>query len=96
MAQPTKLIKGVDALCKRLPVGGHYATFLRQRVFGTTGNTFRHGDADGGERRQVLFGIAALAGWLEEFADEPIRYALGARLQVHIVGSLQVPEVAAA
>lgn len=94
--QPTKLIKGVDALFKRLPLPGEYATFLRRRVFGTTGNAFRHGDAEGGERRQVLFGVAALAGWLEEFADEPVRYALGSKLQLHIGARAALPRSAAA
>lgn len=96
VAQPTKVVRGVESLFNRLPVAGDYATFLRRRVFGTTGDPFRHGDADGGERRQVLFGIAALAGWLEEFAAEPVRRALGTRLQLHIVSLAEPGEVNAA
>ena len=40
-------------------------------VFGDTGDPYRHGhgDSEAGVRRQVLFGIAALAGWLQEFSD---------------------------
>ena len=64
VAQPTKAIRGVESLFNKLPVAGDYATFLRHRVFGKSGDPFRHGDADSGERRQVLFGVAALAdGW---------------------------------
>lgn len=31
----------------------------------------RHGYAEGVERRQVLLGIVALAGWLQVFASAP-------------------------
>ena len=41
-----------------------FQTFMVRSVFGTTGNPFRHGSASDGERRQVLFGVAALSGWL--------------------------------
>ena len=83
--QPTKLIKGVESLFKHLPAADDFVAFLRRQVFGTTGDPFRHGDADEGERRGSPLGIAALAGWLEEFADAPVRYELGARIELHLV-----------
>ena len=73
------------SLFKHLPAADDFVSFLKRQVFGTTGNPFRHGDADDGERRQALFAIAALAGWLEEFADAPVRYELGARMELHLV-----------
>lgn len=91
VAQPTRVIRGVESLFNRLPMPREYATFLRRRVFGTSGNEFRHGAGAGGERRQVLFGISALAGWLEAFAGEPVRHSLGSRLQLHIVQATATP-----
>jgi hypothetical protein len=45
--------------------------FVVTAVFGDAGDPYRHGhgDPEAGVRRQVLFGIAALAGWLQEFSD---------------------------
>lgn len=83
--RPTKLIRSVDALFKHLPATPSYRTFLKHRVFGTTGNAYRHGDQEGGEREQVLFAVAALVGWLEEFADTPATYELGTRLEGHLL-----------
>lgn len=83
--RPTKLIKSVDTLFKHLPATPSYKSFLKHRVFGSGGNSYRHGDAEGGERRQVLFAIAALVGWLEEFAETPAAYELGTRLEGHLL-----------
>lgn len=44
-----------------------YRTFLHRRVFGTGGNAFRHGDADGGERQQALAAVVAVSGWVDAF-----------------------------
>lgn len=83
--QPKDRVHGVEKLFKFLPVAPQYVTFLRHRVFGGAGDPFRHGDATEGERRQALFAIAALAGWLDEFADTPARYALGSRIQDYLI-----------
>jgi hypothetical protein len=84
-SRPTKLVRGVESLFKHLQAPAEYVTFLRHQVFGTTANPFRHGDAVSGERRQALFSVAALAGWLDEFADSPAQYELATRLDLHIV-----------
>jgi hypothetical protein len=85
ITRPTKSVRSVEGLFKYLSAAPAYLTFLRRQVFGTTGDPFRHGDADEGQRRQVLFGIAALVGWLEEFGDMPATRELAVRLQGHLV-----------
>lgn len=67
---------GFDRLVKLLGLDPEFSTFMNRALFGTVGNPYRHGDAEGGERRQVLLGIAALAGWCEEFANEQAWTAL--------------------
>ena len=58
---PNKLV-GFEKVVKLLPLEQELQTFMVRAVFGTAGNAYRHGGASSGERRQVLFGIAALAG----------------------------------
>jgi hypothetical protein len=59
---------GFESMVKRLKLGQELKTFMVRGLYGTTGNPYRHGGADSGERRQVLLGVAALTGWFEEFA----------------------------
>lgn len=54
-------------MVRRLPVAPEFKTFMLRALYGTAGNSYRHGGAAGGERRQVLLGVAAVAGWFEEF-----------------------------
>jgi len=60
---------GFETMVKRLRLGPELKTFMVRGLYGTTGNPYRHGGADSGERRQVLLGISALAGWFEEFTS---------------------------
>jgi hypothetical protein len=62
---------GFESMVKRLKLGQEMKTFLVRGLYGTAGNSYRHGGADSGERRQVLLGVAALAGWFEEFTGVP-------------------------
>jgi hypothetical protein len=62
---------GFESMVRRLNLEPELKTFMVRGLYGTTGNSYRHGGADSGERRQVLLGIAALAGWFEEFTSVP-------------------------
>jgi hypothetical protein len=77
---PNKLIKGVENVVRLVVTDDGFSLFVRRRVFGTTGDSYRHGDADGGERRQVLLGIAALCGWVDEFVGLPALPVLSGEL----------------
>lgn len=80
LAGSGKQVSSVDALFTHLPLPRPLTTFLRRKVFGSTGNPYRHGDAASGHRRQALYQVAALIGWLEEFTDEGIGPPLGSGL----------------
>ena len=73
LARPagTKKALGFEKLVKLMALPSELQTFIVRAVFGGAGNTVRHGNADGVERRQVLLGVVALAGWLELFASAP-------------------------
>jgi len=88
VAQPTKLIKGVESVVKWVAPDQEFSLFVRVRVFGTTGNAYRHCDADGGERRQVLLGIAALCGWMQAFLGVPALDALSGEMNAHVAQAL--------
>jgi len=70
---PARLSKKIefDSMVKRLGIPPEFKTFVNRALFGTVGDRYRHGGAGSGERRQVLLGVAALAGWCQEFAGEP-------------------------
>ena len=61
-----------------------YFDFMRMRVFGGTGQEFRHGIADRGEREQVLLALVGLAFclgyWLEIRAMSALGRLLSGRL----------------
>lgn len=73
----TKKALGFEKVVKLMDLPTEVQTFMVRAIFGGTGNTVRHGAADGIERRQVLLGVAALAAWLELFADAPALDVLG-------------------
>jgi hypothetical protein len=60
-----------ETMVKRLGLNQEFELFVVTAAFGDAGDPYRHGhgDSEAGVRRQVLFGIAALAGWLQEFSD---------------------------
>jgi hypothetical protein len=80
---------GFETMVKQLGLERAFQTFMVQAVFGTAGTPFRHGSADGGERRQVLFGVAALVGWLEEFANVPALEVLAVRFGRELPGAIE-------
>jgi hypothetical protein len=80
VSRPTKPVHSVETLFKLLRLDPEYRSFLVRHVFGEVGNVFRHGDAEGGERREVLLGLVALCGWLDLFAGVPATRALASRV----------------
>jgi hypothetical protein len=72
-----------DAMVKMLKLEHEgFELFMVTAVFGTAGDPYRHGYGDPTTaRRQVLFGIAALAGWLQEFTSVRALDALGSRME---------------
>lgn len=79
--QPKKAVN-FETMVKRLGLDDEFELFIVTAVFGDVGNRYRHGygDATRGVRRQVLFGIAVLAGWLQEFAGVSALDVLSARM----------------
>ena len=78
---------------KLLPVGDDYRTFLILRVYGGRGNTFRHGRADSGERRQALHSIVALVGWADAFLELSGMRVLGELLAERLPEAVERLEV---
>jgi hypothetical protein len=68
--RPTRKVE-FETMVKLLPVPQELKTLMTRGLYGTAGNPFRHGDADDGERRQVLLGIIALTGWFEHLVGVP-------------------------
>ena len=80
LGNPKKEV-GFETAVKALGLEPDFQTFLVLGMFGSTGNPYRHGSAaPGGVRRQVLFGVAAIAGWLDAFAGLPALDALAGRI----------------
>lgn len=78
-----------ETMVKRLGLEQEFTTFLVRSLFGTAGNPFRHGGANSGERRQVLFGVAALAGWIERFAGAPALNVLATRMSAALPAAIE-------
>jgi hypothetical protein len=55
----------------QLPIPPSLKTLVNNDMFGGVGDDYRHGDAEGGERRQALLGVVALAGLLETCDNRP-------------------------
>ena len=88
----TKKALGFEKVVKLMDLPPEVQTFIVRAIFGGTGNTVRHGAADGIERRQVLLGVAALAAWLELFADAPALDVLGDYLTATLPTALEQRE----
>ena len=56
---------GVEKIYKALEVPHFYERFLQSRVYGGSGNLFRHGSAAAGVERQMTYAAVAVCGWLE-------------------------------
>jgi len=80
---------GFETMVKLLPLEQGFVMFMVHAVFGTAGNPYRHGGANSGERRQVLFGIAALSGWLQQFANQPALDVLGSRISEALPAAIE-------
>jgi hypothetical protein len=80
---------GFETMVKALGLEQEFATFMVRALYGTTGNPYRHGGATTDERRQVLFGVAALCGWLQQFADVPALNALGSGMSAALPAAIE-------
>lgn len=80
---------GFETMVKALGLEQEFATFMVLALYGTTGNPYRHGGATTNERRQVLFGVAALSGWLQQFADVPALNALGSGMSAALPAAIE-------
>lgn len=76
LSRPSKKLKSVEAIVKEMQLDEEFRRFLHRRVFGTVGNSFRHGDATEGERRQTLLAIVAISGWVDVFMGKAARAVL--------------------
>jgi len=59
----------VEDLFELLGLEEAFQVFLRRRVYGRIANPHRHGTPRGGHRRQSLFLMIALIGWLDAVAQ---------------------------
>lgn len=79
-ARPGKgIIRRVEHVVRELPAVQEFRTFVCGGVFGDKGNPLRHGDHSD-RRRQALFAIVAIAGWVEAFMKVAATDALGSAL----------------
>jgi hypothetical protein len=78
----------IEPVVRKLPAKQDYRTFVCRQVFGDTGNPVRHGEQSD-RRRQALFSIAAIAGWLDAFTQVSAHDALG-RMLSDALGSRRV------
>jgi hypothetical protein len=74
--KPGKRAHSVEQVVREMELDHEYSKFLYGRIFGTRGNFFRHGDSDGGERRQALLAVVALSGWIDTFMGLSARSVL--------------------
>lgn len=72
-------IHRVEMVVRKLPAVQEFRTFVCGRVFGDIGNPVRHGEQSD-RRRQSLFAIVAIAGWIEAFMKVRATDALGTLL----------------
>ncbi len=83
------VIHRVEHVVRKLPAMQEFRTFVCSGVFGDKGNPLRHG-AHSDRRRQALFAIAAIAGWIETFMKVAAADALGSALS-HELASRRLP-----
>jgi hypothetical protein len=94
LSKPGKRAHSVEEVVREMELDREYSKFLYGRIFGTRGNFFRHGDADGGERRQALLAVVALGGWIDTFMGLSARSVLVEMMSdelPHIVEHLDQP-----
>lgn len=83
----------VEDLFELLGLDETFQIFLRRRVYGRIANPHRHGTPQGGHRRQSLFLVVALIGWLDAFAQTQLATelftSLGRELERRQLAGLQ-------
>lgn len=83
----------VEDLFELLGLEESFRVFLRRRVYGSIANPHRHGTPQGGHRRQSLFLVVALIGWLDAFAASRLAMelftSLGRELERRQIDALQ-------
>jgi hypothetical protein len=83
----------IEELFELLGLEESFRVFLRRRVYGSIANPHRHGTPQGGHRRQSLFLMVALIGWLDAFAQSRLAAelftGLGRELERRQIGALQ-------
>ena len=84
----TRVVARIERVVRKLPAKQDYRTFVCGRVFGDTGHPVRHGEQSD-RRRQALFAIVAIAGWLDAFMKVSAHDALG-RMLSDALGSRQM------
>jgi hypothetical protein len=76
LAKPSKgVISRVDYVVRGLPATQEFRTFVCSRVFGDVGHPVRHGEQSD-RRRQALFAVVGIAGWVDAFMGLRTRQAL--------------------
>lgn len=81
IGRPTKgAVVRIEPVVRKLPAKREYVTFVCSRVFGDAGNPVRHGEQSD-RRRQALFAIVAIVGWVDAFMGVQAREALGRMLR---------------
>ncbi|MGC2372358.1 MAG: hypothetical protein WA484_00645 [Solirubrobacteraceae bacterium] len=84
----TRVLTRIEPVVRKLPAKQDYRIFVCGRVFGDTGHPVRHGEQSD-RRRQALFAIVAIAGWLDAFMKVSAHDALG-RMLSDALGSRRV------
>jgi hypothetical protein len=85
LAKPSKgVIRRVDYVVRGLPATQEFRTFVCSRVFGDVGHPVRHGEQSD-RRRQALFAVVGIAGWVDAFMGLRARQALARLLHNELV-----------
>lgn len=77
-------IAGIEKLCKHMNdrLSEHFGEFLLGYLYRSAGNDARRGREIGAERSRVAFGVVALVGWLDVFAERRLLIPLASRLKI--------------
>jgi hypothetical protein len=94
LSNPGKRAHGVNTVVREMQLADEGFSKFLHHVFDTEGNAYRHGDAEGSERRRALLAIVALCGWMDAFmglsARDVLVDLLGNELP-HVIEHLDEP-----
>lgn len=79
-------IHSVEVVVRKLPAAQEFRTFICGRLLGNVGNPLRHGESSD-RRRQTLFGVVGVAGWVDNFTDARATPALWRMLSDEIASA---------